>query len=276
MIIEGVDDSVSIPFSLLLVIFTFIMLNYLRDKILVINQINPTLHRDAFEEIAGLRNRFTNIFSGNNNNRNDGQQSTDEYTLRLSNNNANSNQNRATNNITCPVCLGQAVLAVETNCKHCFCSTCIIQYWKHSTNNVLMNKMNCPMCRNPVICLLPLYSIVAQRRISSENNELFDLINTYNRRFSGLPRPLLDQLFEIPLLLRHVINELFTFDNIEFWFRLRFGFMFLISFMYFLSPLDIIPEALFGLFGYLDDIMVFVVMAFYICTIYRQVISQRT
>ncbi len=135
--------------------------------------------------------------------------------------------------------------------------------------------MNCPMCRTQVAYLLPLFSMVVERRRSNSNNQLFDLINAYNRRFSGLPRSLWDQLQEIPLLLRHLINELLTFNNMEIWFRLRFGFMFLIALMYFLSPLDIIPEALFGLLGYMDDFLVLIMMALYICSIYRQIIFQR-
>jgi RING finger protein 170 len=131
------------------------------------------------------------------------------------------------------------------------------------------------MCRSQVAFLLPLFSMAAEKRRSNANNQLFELIDAYNRRFSGLPRSLWDQLQEIPLLLRHLLNELFTFNNMEIWFRLRFGFLFLISLMYFLSPLDIIPEALFGLLGYLDDFLVLIIMALYICSIYRQVIFQR-
>ena len=48
--------------------------------------------------------------------------------------------------------------------------------------------MKCPMCRQQVTCLLPLYDQAEEQRRSTESNELFVQINNYNRRFSGAPR----------------------------------------------------------------------------------------
>jgi hypothetical protein len=48
------------------------------------------------------------------------------------------------------------------------------------------------MCRQLVSCLLPLFSRnEEQRRLNSENNtsEIINNIGSYNRRFSGAPRP---------------------------------------------------------------------------------------
>ena len=49
--------------------------------------------------------------------------------------------------------------------------------------------MKCPMCRQLVSCLLPLYSIEEQQRNVTDNKTTFDTIRMYNNRFSGAPRP---------------------------------------------------------------------------------------
>ncbi len=85
----------------------------------------------------------------------------------------------------------------------------------------------------------------------------------------------MDYITDMPILLRHVINEMFTLNNLPIWYRIRFMFLFLISLIYFLSPLDLIPEALFGIFGFIDDFLVLLILAIYACQIYRQVIANR-
>ena len=42
---------------------------------------------------------------------------------------------------------------------------------------------------------------------------------------------------------------------------------------YFLSPLDLLPEALFGLIGLLDDFIVFVMISMHLCYFFRQVVT---
>jgi RING finger protein 170 len=42
--------------------------------------------------------------------------------------------------------------------------------------------------------------------------------------------------------------------------------------MYVLSPFDIIPEAAFGLLGYVDDILVVFLLVIYATMIYRQAV----
>jgi RING finger protein 170 len=84
-----------------------------------------------------------------------------------------------------------------------------------------------------------------------------------------------DYISDVPILLRHALNELFSLDGMNIWYRIRFGFMILVALSYFLSPLDFIPEALFGIFGLIDDLLVFVFLAVYACTMYRQLIANR-
>lgn len=49
--------------------------------------------------------------------------------------------------------------------------------------------MKCPMCRQDVSCLLPLYSRAETTQEQNDDlNRVFAAVQTYNRRFSGAPR----------------------------------------------------------------------------------------
>ncbi|XP_034048629.1 E3 ubiquitin-protein ligase RNF170 [Thalassophryne amazonica] len=91
--------------------------------------------------------------------------------------------------MSCPVCLQQAVLPVETNCGHLFCGSCIIAYWRFGT---WLGAINCPICRQMVTLLFPLFHAhpTAQATQNGEAEPLLLLrdVNDYNRRFSGQPR----------------------------------------------------------------------------------------
>ena len=58
-------------------------------------------------------------------------------------------------------------------------------------------------------------------------------------------------------------------------FRMRVVVCFFAALLYFISPLDLIPEAAFGLLGFLDDFFIIGLLAIYISIIYRQVIEAR-
>jgi len=135
--------------------------------------------------------------------------------------------------------------------------------------------MKCPMCRQEVSCLLPLYSVVEQEQLNQEHRTTFENIGSYNRRFSGAPRPWLDYLTDLPIILRHVFNELLSMNALDIWQRLRIGFFFIMAFFYLLVPMDLIPEVVFGFFGLIDDLLVVVLIFIYICYFFRVVISNR-
>ena len=58
-------------------------------------------------------------------------------------------------------------------------------------------------------------------------------------------------------------------------FRLRIIVCFFAALLYFISPFDIIPEAAFGILGFLDDLFILLLLAIYIALIYRQVVQNR-
>ncbi|CAH1774312.1 unnamed protein product [Owenia fusiformis] len=174
--------------------------------------------------------------------------------------------------ITCPICLGDALFAIETNCGHIFCGQCIITYWQHGT---WLGAVACPVCRQQVSLLLFHFTDGERNSESEEKNEVMREINLYNRRFSGEPRDLMDYLRDLPTLLRHAFTEFFSVGGLIWMFRLRIIVCFFLALVYFLSPLDIIPEAMFGILGFLDDFFILLLLAIYISIIYRRFVESR-
>ncbi len=58
-------------------------------------------------------------------------------------------------------------------------------------------------------------------------------------------------------------------------FRFRVAILVLGAVLYLVSPLDILPEAAFGVLGFLDDIFIFLLLLVYISIFYRQIVAQR-
>uniref|UniRef100_A0A7N4P8F5 RING-type E3 ubiquitin transferase n=1 Tax=Sarcophilus harrisii TaxID=9305 RepID=A0A7N4P8F5_SARHA len=196
--------------------------------------------------------------------------------------------------MSCPICLHQASLPIETNCGHLFCvlfsriltskenssskwsairtvpySTCIIAYWRYGS---WLGAISCPICRQTVTLLLPVFSEDNQ---TQDVSELHQDINDYNRRFSGQPRSILERIMDLPTLLRHAFREMFSVGGLFWMFRIRILLCLLGAFFYLISPLDFVPEALFGILGFLDDFFVIFLLLIYISIMYREVLTQR-
>ena len=86
---------------------------------------------------------------------------------------------------------------------------------------------------------------------------------------------MMDYIRDLPTLLRHAISEFFSMGGLLVMFRLRIIVCFIAAIIYFISPLDIIPEAVFGILGFLDDIFILLLLAIYVSIIYRQVVESR-
>lgn len=254
MLIEGIDDSVLFLVTFVTIATMSAVFSLIKNSILSTTQVNPTIHTDAVTEINTLR-RDANLTPS-------APPSPDE----------DSPRRRPNFNMSCPICLGDCFLPIETVCGHIFCGNCIIQYWNHAHVNIY-SKMKCPMCRQEVSVLLPLYSRDEQERYSQEYRSTFDSIKMYNIRFSGEPRPWLSYLTDIPIIFRHVLNELLSMNSLDLWQRLRFIFLIVFGLFYLLLPLDLVPEVVFGFFGLIDDILVGVLILIYVCYIFRAIIT---
>ncbi|XP_036606956.1 E3 ubiquitin-protein ligase RNF170 isoform X1 [Trichosurus vulpecula] len=171
--------------------------------------------------------------------------------------------------MSCPICLHQASLPIETNCGHLFCGTCIIAYWRYGS---WLGAISCPICRQTVTLLLPVFDEDNQ---TQDVSELHQDINDYNRRFSGQPRSIVERIMDLPTLLRHAFREMFSVGGLFWMFRIRILLCLLGAFFYLISPLDFVPEALFGILGFLDDFFVIFLLLIYISIMYREVLTQR-
>lgn len=171
----------------------------------------------------------------------------------------------------CPVCLNVPNYPVETNCGHLFCAQCLITYWRHGN---WIGAIRCPVCRQTVTVLLQCFRENANVDEEERNQIMYD-INDYNRHYSGEPRAWLDYLWDLPTLLRHASSEFFSVGGLMYMFRLRIFLCFIAAIMYLISPLDMIPEAVFGILGLLDDMFVVFLLAIYVTVIYRRFLATR-
>jgi len=85
----------------------------------------------------------------------------------------------------------------------------------------------------------------------------------------------MDYIRDLPTLIRFAASEFFTVGGLVMMFRLRIVVCFLFALLYFVSPFDIIPEAVFGIFGFLDDLFIVLLLAIYVSIIYRNVVRDR-
>lgn len=172
----------------------------------------------------------------------------------------------------CPVCLTEFRYPVETNCGHMFCAQCLISYWRHGN---WLGAIRCPVCRQSVAVLLQCFREASDTDDLQERNRMLYDINDYNRHFSIEPRPWLEYLWDLPTLLRHAGSEFFSVGGLMYMFRLRIILCFVAALMYLISPLDMIPEAVFGLLGLIDDMFVVFLLAIYVTVIYRRFLATR-
>lgn len=190
--------------------------------------------------------------------------------------NLNPNGPTRTSDYDCSICLGETSFAVQTNCGHIYCGNCLLEVWRRSSQ---LSAVSCPYCRQRITLILSYFS--ADERGSAEledvetRNSILQQIHTYNRRHSGEPRSLLEMLRDAPTLMRHLVTRLFSGeDGFNFAFQLRIFTLVLFWIFYLLSPLDLIPEAAFGLLGLLDDVVIFIFLSMYLTTIFRSVMAQ--
>ena len=159
----------------------------------------------------------------------------------------------------CSICYDAFSHPVDTNCQHTFCAACLEGYWRHGTHTVgaaVTRTLNCPLCRQNVNLLLPVKGVAAGDGNASELAKRAAFVADFNANYAGLQRTFRQQLRDAPMLC----GRLCTLRGAV-W-LLSHGRVVLIavaSLAYLLAPFDLLPEAVFGVVGLIDDVLVLAV-----------------
>lgn len=151
--------------------------------------------------------------------------------------------------IQCPICLFPLEYACETSCGHAFCGNCFLQLVRASRTTIV----KCPMDRQSVTCVVP--SLTLRNQMDSdanprERNVIDKSLQEYNFRAQWNLDSFLrafgawtSSSLSIPNRWNPILLSRSTIIHI-------------ISWLYILSPIDLLPEAVFGPLGYLDDLLI--------------------
>ncbi|KAG1369889.1 putative E3 ubiquitin-protein ligase RNF170 [Cocos nucifera] len=63
--------------------------------------------------------------------------------------------------------------------------------------------------------------------------------------------------------------------SLPFFFKARMVLVFILSSIYVLSPVDIIPEGVLGYVGFFDDLLIVLIVFLHLATIYRTILLHR-
>ncbi|XP_018014974.1 E3 ubiquitin-protein ligase RNF170 [Hyalella azteca] len=175
----------------------------------------------------------------------------------------------------CPVCLDKVRFGAETNCGHLFCGDCILRVWEENVNRTAC--IACPCCRQDVKMLLSCHSSAessaTSRAVIEEREHNKQRLADYNRLHSH-DASYWDHVRELPTVLRHVWAELFTWDGLQFIYRIRIILLMVAGFLYALIPFDLLPEAVLGIIGLLDDFLIVGYLLIQISVLFRNQIAQ--
>ena len=179
-------------------------------------------------------------------------------------------------NCFCVICLGESEFALETNCGHVYCGNCILEVCCHSST-VTASPSPCPYCRQRITSMLPFFSDTEKNSSEPADTEIRTKIKTYayiyNRRFSVEPKSVIEQVRDLPMLVRNLVVYLFNAEDLHLAFDVRCCFLSVVWLVYLLSPLDLLPEAVFGLIGLIDDLVIFLLITMYLTFFFRQIMS---
>ncbi|XP_030951636.1 E3 ubiquitin-protein ligase RNF170-like [Quercus lobata] len=175
-------------------------------------------------------------------------------------------------NDCCSVCRSSFNIPCQANCSHWFCGNCIMQVWHHGSE---LQPCKCPLCRRQITLLVPGEASLRRHR-DPEVAEILRKVETYNRRFGGRSNGLIQRMQDLPFLLRRLLRELMDPQrSLPLVIRARVYIAMILSAVYVLSPVDIIPEGIVGIVGLLDDLLIVLICFLHVAAIYRSVLYFR-
>ncbi|KAL3538534.1 hypothetical protein ACH5RR_001900 [Cinchona calisaya] len=108
----------------------------------------------------------------------------------------------------CPICFGAFVVPCRAPCGHWYCGGCILQYWNYGA---ALQPCNCPMCSRKITNLTPEASLVLQQEV--EVTEILKNVQKYNRLFVGGTYGFILKVFELPLFVRRMFQDMMNPDR---------------------------------------------------------------
>ncbi|KAI4343263.1 hypothetical protein MLD38_027791 [Melastoma candidum] len=175
-------------------------------------------------------------------------------------------------NEVCSVCHGRFRIPCQSNCSHWFCGDCIMLVWHHGS---AIQPCKCPLCRREITLLVPAEACLRQRD-DFDTSEILRKVETYNRYFGGRSSGLIQRIQDLPFFIRRLARELMDPQrSLPFFIRARVYIAMALSVVYIVSPVDFIPEAILGIIGYLDDLIIVLMFFLHVAALYRSVLYYR-
>ncbi|KAH9758054.1 E3 ubiquitin-protein ligase RNF170 [Citrus sinensis] len=209
----------------------------------------------------------------------------------------------------CSVCHGNFNIPCQANCSHWFCGNCIMLVWDHGST---LQACRCPLCRRRITLLIPTDDSLRQRHDPAVG-DILQKVESYNRIFGGpttangffqigvdyisshyqknpirTPVPYFSipsfqyreaiavRIQDLPFLLRRLVRELVDpRRSLPLVIRARVYIAMILSAAYIFSPIDIIPEAVLGIVGLLDDLLIALMCFLHVAALYRAVLYNR-
>ncbi|KAK6115503.1 hypothetical protein DH2020_007772 [Rehmannia glutinosa] len=175
-------------------------------------------------------------------------------------------------NDVCSICHTNFHLPCQANCSHWFCGSCILQVWDYGA---ALQPSKCPLCRRE-ITLLVSSEDSSRRRHRDDVAEILQRIERYNRLYGERSNGLFQRMQDLPFLLKRLLRDVMDPQrSLPHVIRAcLFGRM-IVSAIYVISPVDIIPEGLLGIIGFLDDLIIIFICFLYVAALYRAVLLSR-
>ena len=145
-----------------------------------------------------------------------------------------------------PIWISELRDPVQLMCSHDFWGTWLINIWEHTGQQI-----KCPMWRSSVSV------IFREFEPNEENQEIREKIKRYNRLYSE-NRSFIEFFLDAPYLIRRWFGSIHGVAGLIQ--NLRLLTLLMVAFLYIISPLDLIPESVFGVLGLLDDIFIFILI----------------
>lgn len=147
-----------------------------------------------------------------------------------------------------------------------------MKVWHHGS---AIQPCKCPICRRHINLIIPSDDTQHQRN-NAEARPVLEKVERYNHLYGGGSRTLMQRIQDLPFFIRRLLRELMDPQrSLPLVFRARTMFAMVLSGLYVLSPIDIIPEGFLGFVGLLDDFLIVLVVFLHLATIYRSLLLNR-